>query len=183
VSAVREVPELAASPGPAAPIQPPGPTGAADPDLEATAAAILVAARPLLGMIATSILPALERITLPQLRALVLLASGGRTRIGALAQSLGVHQSTFTRTTDRLVNAGLVRRLENPDNRREVIVEATDAGLALVRAVAEQRRRELVAVLARMSAADRAVVLTGLQTLAGAAGEPPLEVLAPLGGG
>jgi DNA-binding MarR family transcriptional regulator len=147
-----------------------------------TADAVLAAARALLAVVAVSMVPVLDRVTLPQLRALVLLSARGRTRIGSLAQSLGVHQSTFTRTTDRMAEAGLVRRLENPENRREVIVEATEAGLELVRAVADRRRREVQAVLARMSPDDRARVLAGLQTFARIAGDPPVEVLAPLGG-
>jgi DNA-binding MarR family transcriptional regulator len=151
-------------------------------ELARCANAVLTSSRALLGVVAVSLSPVLERVSLPQFRALVLLSALGPTRIGALARRLGVHQSTFTRTTDRMVDAGLVRRLENPGNRREVLVEATSEGLDLVRLVTDNRRREIQRILAGMAAEDRAVVLAGAQAFARAAGEPSVETLAPLGG-
>jgi DNA-binding MarR family transcriptional regulator len=151
-------------------------------DVDRCAEAVLGSSRALLGIVAVSLAPVLERVSLSQFRALVLLSVLGPTRIGALAQRLGVHQSTFTRTTDRMADAGLVRRLENPGNRREVIVEATKSGLELVRLVTEGRRREIARILAGLDPADRALVLTGADTFARAAGEPAVEALAPLGG-
>jgi DNA-binding MarR family transcriptional regulator len=124
----------------------------------------------------------LEQVTLPQFRALVLLSGLGPTRIGALAQRLGVHQSTFTRTTDRMADAGIVRRIENPENRREVLVEATEVGLAHVREVTRRRRREIEVILGRLDPADRDAVRRALETFAEAAGEPSVETLAVLGG-
>lgn len=153
-----------------------------DEDLARSASAVLTASRALLGVVAVSLTPVLERVSPPQFRALVLLSSLGPTRIGALARRLGVHQSTFTRTTDRMVDAGLVRRLENPGNRREVIVEATPTGLELVRLVMEDRRRHIERILAGMAPHERALVLAGAEAFARAAGEPPLEVVATLGG-
>jgi DNA-binding MarR family transcriptional regulator len=144
--------------------------------------AVLIASRALLGVVAVSMAPMLEEVTLPQYRALVLLSVLGPTRIGALARRLGVHQSTFTRTTDRMVEAGIVRRLPNPENRREVLVEATDAGLAHVHQVTERRRREIERVVAGLDAAQREVLQVALETFARAAGEPPDESLAVLGG-
>jgi DNA-binding MarR family transcriptional regulator len=151
-------------------------------DLARCATAVLTASRALLGVVAVSLVPVLERVSLPQFRALVLLSALGPTRIGALAQRLGVHQSTFTRTTDRMVDAGLVRRQENPGNRREVIVEATGLGLDLVRLVTDNRLREIERILAGLAEEERALVLAGARAFARAAGEPALETLTPLGG-
>jgi DNA-binding MarR family transcriptional regulator len=152
------------------------------PDVDANADAVLHASRALLGVVAVSLVPVLEHVTLPQFRALVLLSALGPTRIGALAQRLGVHQSTFTRTTDRMVEAGIVRRIENPVNRREVLVAATDAGLAYVREVTERRRQEIVQILARLDPGERDAVRRALEAFARAAGEPSAETLAVLGG-
>ena len=153
----------------------------ADPELAACADEVLLASRALLGVVAESLSSVLEQVTLPQFRALVLLAGLGPTRIGALAQRLGVHQSTFTRTTDRMVEAGIVRRVENPHNRREVLVEATPAGLAHVREVTERRRRELARILVRLDAGERHAVREGLEAFTRAAGEPAAETLSVLG--
>jgi DNA-binding MarR family transcriptional regulator len=143
---------------------------------------VLHASRALLGLVAVSLAPVLEHVTLPQFRALVLLSGLGPTRIGALAQRLGVHQSTFTRTTDRMVEAGIVRRLDNPVNRREVLVEATEAGLAYVEEVTERRRLAIVQILARLDAEERDTVRRALEVFARAAGEPSTDALAVLGG-
>jgi DNA-binding MarR family transcriptional regulator len=155
---------------------------AAEAEIARSADAVLTASRALLGVVAVSLAPVLERVSPPQFRALVLLSVLGPTRIGALAQRLGVHQSTFTRTTDRMAEAGLVRRQENPGNRREVIVEATESGLDLVRLVTENRRREIERILAGMTDHERLLFLAGAEAFARAAGEPPIETLAPLGG-
>jgi len=143
--------------------------------------AVLVASRALLGVMAVSLMPVLEHVTLMQFRALTLLADLGPTRIGALAHRLGVHQSTFTRTTDRMVEAGLVHRLENPGNRREVLVQATEVGLAHVREVTRRRRHEIEGIVRRLDGPDRNAVRLALETFARAAGEPPLETLVVLG--
>jgi len=143
---------------------------------------VLVASRALLGVAAVSLAPVLEHVTLTQFRALVLLSGLGPTRIGALAQRLGVHQSTFTRTTDRMVEAGLVRRVDNPGNRREVLVEATDAGLVHVREVTRRRRTEIEQILGRLDDAEVDDVRRALETFARAAGEPSADALAALGG-
>lgn len=47
-----------------------------------------------------------------------------------LAGTLMVTSGAMTNVLDRLEEAGLVRRVRNPDDRRSVIVEATEAGVA-----------------------------------------------------
>ena len=74
--------------------------------------ATVTASRALLGIIARSMLPALEDVSLPQFRVLVLLSSAGALRMGALAERLGVTVSTFSRTADRLVTGGWATREE-----------------------------------------------------------------------
>jgi DNA-binding MarR family transcriptional regulator len=155
---------------------------AAHPEVDAeTVRATLAASRALMGVMARSMASVLDQITLPQFRVLVLLSASGPLRTGALAERSGVHASTLTRTADRLVRGGWVRRLENPLSRREVLIELTDAGAALVREVTERRAAEIAEVLSRLSADDRARVLAGLETFATAAGEPAAQDLLVLG--
>ncbi len=149
---------------------------------DAAAGQVLAASRALLGVVAASLGPVLEEVSLPQFRALVLLSTLGPTRIGELARRVGVHQSTLTRTVDRMVEAGLARRTENPESRREVLVEATDRGLALVGEVTERRRQEIRRILGEVSPQERADVLHGMSVFARAAGEPEVGDLAWLGG-
>ncbi|WP_082537730.1 MarR family transcriptional regulator [Angustibacter sp. Root456] len=153
-----------------------------DADLDARAVqATLAASRALMGVMARSMASVLDQITLPQFRVLVLLSTSGALRTGALAERSGVHASTLTRTADRLVRGGWVRRLENPLSRREVLIELTDAGAALVREVTERRAAEAAEILSRLSPEGREQVLAGFEAFATAAAEPTPQDLLVLG--
>lgn len=156
------------------------PADAAGGDLPETDATV-TASRALLGIIARSMVPALESVSLPQFRVLVVLSSSGPLRMGVLAQKLGVTISTFTRTADRLVTGGWARRESNPDNRREVLLALTDAGRGLVNTVTEHRRLLIEDVLLRMAPADRQQLGDALTAFAAAAGEPAAADLLVLG--
>ena len=152
-----------------------------EPDAELVDTA-LHASRSLLGIVLKSLAPVLEEITPGQLRALVILGSQGAQRAGVLAGMLGVHPSTFTRTVDRLAAGGWVTRSENPDSRREVLVELTSRGERAVATVTRGRRRELAQVLAALTPEERRQVAEGFQIFSRASGEPSLIDLARLGG-
>jgi DNA-binding MarR family transcriptional regulator len=140
------------------------------------------ASRALLAVVVKSLAPILEEITPGQLRALVILGSQGSQRAGVLAGMLGVHPSTFTRTVDRLAAGGWVARSENPDSRREVLVELTPRGERAVAAVTRGRRRELAQVLAGLTPDEQRRIADGFELFAKAFGEPNLVDLARLGG-
>ena len=148
-------------------------------NLDASAAAVLTASRALLAVVARSIAPELERVTVPQFRVLVVLSTAGApVRNRDLAEALGVHPSTFTRTADRLVAGGWVRRAETPDNRRETLVSLTPAGKRLVDRVTARRRDDIREVLARLGVDERAQVLAAMTAFSHAAGEPDVGDLA-----
>lgn len=152
----------------------------ATPDADASEQT-LTASRALLGIVARSVAPALEAVSLPQFRVLVLLSTEGPTRVGQLAEQVGANPSTFSRSIDRMVAGGWVVRAENPDSRREVLLELTDDGRWLVESVTTRRRRETEAVLARMTAADRKTLIAALNAFNNAAGETSVGDLLPLG--
>lgn len=141
----------------------------------------LVASRALLGVVARSLSEALEMVTLPQFRVMVILSSSGPLRMGALAARAHTVPSTFSRSVDRMVAGGWVLRRESPDSRREVLIELTAAGKNLVDHVTERRREEIAAILAKLSPAAQAEVGSAFALFAEAAGEPPAEDLLALG--
>ena len=151
-----------------------------DPLVESVDATV-VASRALLGMVARSVSTALELVTLPQFRIMVVIASEGPLRVTTLAQRMGAVPSTFSRTLDRMVANGWLSRTENPDSRREVLVQLTDKGRHLVNEVTERRRSEIRAALERLSPDARAAVMDALQTFGDAAGEPSAADLLVLG--
>jgi DNA-binding MarR family transcriptional regulator len=132
----------------------------------------LQASRAMLGIIARSVGTALEDVSLPQLRALVLLDQLGPTRSGALAEQLGVHPSTFSRNADRLVAGGWVRRVEDVSSRQAVQIELTEAGRHVVEQVTQQRRSGLAEVLARLDVDQQRALHDAFTAFARAAGEP-----------
>src|SRR3954452_9888128 len=88
--------------------------------------------RALAGVIAGSLAPALEQVTMPQFRALVLLRALGPTPAGVLAARIGVTASTGTRLVARLVRGGWVERRSEPADRRLITLELSDKGVHLV---------------------------------------------------
>lgn len=133
--------------------------------------AVLVASRALVAISARS-MSALGELTLPQFRALVVLASRGPSASSDLAQALDVHASTVTRMVDRLASKGYVTR-STPGDRREVVLDVTADALDVIRAVSDARRAELDAVMRRIPAARRAAVVAAFEVFADAAGEIP----------
>src|SRR5437764_5273934 len=87
---------------------------------------VVLASRALLAIVARTITPALEQVTLPQFRVLVVLVGAGPHRVGALAERLDALPSTFSRALDRLEQGGWVERMPSVESRREVIVRATE---------------------------------------------------------
>jgi DNA-binding MarR family transcriptional regulator len=153
-------------------------------DRDAATAAIvatLTSSRALLGIVSRSMAGALEDMTLQQYRVLVALDGTGPARMGALAESTGVHPSTFTRMADRLEAGGWIRRDASPDSRREVLVDLTDQGRALVDEVTRKRRRAIASVLRTLAPDDRDAVRRGMEIFATAAGEPEVRDLLTLG--
>ena len=66
-----------------------------------------------------------------------------RLSAGELAEGMGLSSGAMTNRLDRLEAAGLVRRLPDPDDRRGVLIEPTEAGHAAWDSATDtQARRE-----------------------------------------
>lgn len=133
--------------------------------------------RAMVGVIADSLIPVLEQVTMPQFRALVLLRALGPTPAGTLAARLGVTASTGTRLVARLVRGGWVARDSDDSDRRLITLALTEKGEHLVDQTRVARMRSLRTILGDMDEGDRAAVLDGLRRFADAAGEPSPESL------
>ncbi|MDA8322047.1 MAG: MarR family winged helix-turn-helix transcriptional regulator [Actinomycetota bacterium] len=154
-------------------------TGAAPGD-SAVVEAVLGASRVLVAIAARSLADLAEEVTVPQYRALVVLASQGPQRVLSLAEALAVTPSTATRMCDRLVRKGLLRRRASRTDRREVRLTLTPAGQSLVDQVTRRRRAEISRILAKIPRADQETIVEMFDKLADAAGEVPGP--APAGG-
>jgi DNA-binding MarR family transcriptional regulator len=133
--------------------------------------AVVLATRVLVAVTAQSLASLEDQVTLPQLRVLVMIASRGPQNLTAVAQGLSVHASNATRLCDKLVEAGLLQRSEDPADRRNLVLRLTAAGDQLVKDMTNQRRAAIAHVLANMHPALRDDLVPVLRCFAQAAGE------------
>jgi DNA-binding MarR family transcriptional regulator len=134
--------------------------------------ALMLASRAFVGLTARSLAGIDGDVTLPQFRALVVLAVRGPQRSADIAEELRVNPSTGTRMCDRLVRKGLVRRIRSTSDRRVVRLRLTRAGHDIVEQVINYRRRELERLVAATAELWQPVVTEALRAFAAAAGEP-----------
>ena len=91
-----------------------------------------------------------------------------RLSAGELAEEMGLSSGAMTNRLDRLEEAGLVRRIADPDDRRGVLVEPTAAGhAAWDRTVHTQAAREAL-IASVISDSEKEQLHTLLRRLMGA---------------
>lgn len=154
-------------------------------DVDAVTSAVLTASRLLVAISARSLAAIEERVTLPQFRMLVVLATHGAMNLAKLAGHLAVNPSTAMRMAERLGAADLIDRQVNPDNRRETVMCLTESGRRIVEEVTARRREEIAALVTRMPADQRTGLVTALRAFTDAGKEPHADTVArdviPLG--
>ena len=89
----------------------------------------------------------------------------GSLPVAKLAKVLDVEVPTATKTTQRMEAAGLVRRVKNATDARQVAIELTDAGAELARTVEDIYDRAGSRALAGLSPEDRRQLRNHLWTL------------------
>jgi DNA-binding MarR family transcriptional regulator len=141
-------------------------------DAQDLVTAVLTASRVLLSVAVRSLAEVEDTVTVPQFRTLVVLDAHGPMNLNTLSGLLGVTPSTALRMIDRLLAAELVTRRDNPANRREVLLELTEAGALIVEQVTAKRRGEIARVVTRMPASQRSELIAALRAFADAADEP-----------
>ncbi|GAB3971510.1 MarR family transcriptional regulator [Actinoallomurus acanthiterrae] len=146
-----------------------------DRDVDAVTSAVLTASRLLVAIAARSLASVEERVTLPQFRLLVVLATHEETKLVTLAEHLTVNPSTALRMVERLVAAGLIDRRVNPASRREILLRLTASGRQIVDEVTARRREEIAAIVTAMPADQRAGLITALRAFSDAGGEPAVN--------
>ncbi len=142
-------------------------------DRDAMVDAVLTASRVLVAIAARSLADAGEEVTLTQYRSLVVLASRGPQSVAALAEALAVTPPTASRSLERLVRKGLVRRRADRHDRRQVRVALTESGRRLIDTVTQRRREQISGLLAHISPDAQRSVVAALRELANSAGEVP----------
>lgn len=104
-------------------------------------------------------------LSIAQLKSLFFISNQRSTNLGKLAAALGVTPTNVTGIVDRLVKKGLVTRTESDQDRRILLLRATDDGEELVAKLRERRRGHMSEVLARMSVDELATLAQGFASL------------------
>jgi DNA-binding MarR family transcriptional regulator len=89
----------------------------------------------------------------------------GSLPVAQLAKVLDVEVPTATKTTQRMESAGLVRRVKNSTDARQVSIELTDRGTELAHTVEEIYERAGRRALAQLTPEDRRIMRNLLWTI------------------
>ncbi|GGQ54758.1 MarR family transcriptional regulator [Couchioplanes azureus] len=126
------------------------------------AAAVESTVESLLGVFESARLAQSPAVPPAQLRVLTIISRNRHTNMNRLAEALDVVPSSASRLCDRLEATGLLRRVPDPRDRREVRLVPTPAAHRLLDELRERRRTALGEVLERMSPARRSELVRAL---------------------
>jgi len=110
-----------------------------------------------------------SHLSMSQMKVLMLLAVGGERRMSDLAPQLGISLSTLSSLVERLVEADLAQRGEDPRDRRSVLVSLTPEGRALLDRFQELGGEQLRELLSHLSAGELETVNHAIDVLVAAA--------------
>ena len=108
--------------------------------------------------------PEHEALTMDQVRLLKILRHEPRS-LGELAERHGVTPSTMSRSVDVLVRRGWVSRESDPADRRQVILQLTDAGKAAQAEMDRHAEDSLTRLIEELDDRERAKLFAGMQAL------------------
>jgi DNA-binding MarR family transcriptional regulator len=104
-------------------------------------------------------------LSLVHLNVLTALEAEGPLSMKRLAEAMDVSDASATGIVDRMEKRGLVERRHGTDDRRVVLVHATEAGAQVFRDMAEHRRSVLSRVLAELTEDEMAALLVGMRAI------------------
>lgn len=127
------------------------------------AAAVELAVDSLLSVLEGARLAQSPAVPPTQLRVLAVIAGNRHTNMNRLAEALDVVPSSASRLCDRLEANGLLRRVPDPRDRREVRLMLTPSAQRLLDDLRDRRRTALAVVLERMTPSARQDLVRSLQ--------------------
>ncbi len=101
-------------------------------------------------------------LTAVQLKSLFYIVKVGDASSKKLSDTLGVTPANITGVVDRLIEHGLVQRVENPEDRRITFLRATDKGKKLFASLEEYAGEHLAKLLSSMNEEELEHLYLGL---------------------
>lgn len=117
-----------------------------------------------LGVLKDSQLPCCG-VTLAQCHALVEIGRAGRISLSELARLLNLENSSMSRTVDKLVTKGMVKRDIDPVDRRYLVINLTARGEEVYRKIEENMNLFFEKIYLALPAEKRNDVLESLNVL------------------
>jgi DNA-binding MarR family transcriptional regulator len=102
---------------------------------------------------------------------ILLAVNGGHRQVSSVAEASGRHVSTASRLIDQLVRSGHLDRVEDPDDRRAVLLSLTRAGTDAITTIETTQGRLLSAALDRLGGDGARRLADAMERLADAADE------------
>ena len=99
------------------------------------------------------------------IQVLIALTRGPRS-VGQLAEELGVSPPAATQLVDRLAEHGMVRRRNDPSDRRVVLVDYVEGMHEVAGSIVAKRRRPLEAAMSKMTDDEARAFVKGLRLVA-----------------
>jgi DNA-binding MarR family transcriptional regulator len=90
-------------------------------------------------------------LTLAQLKSLLFIAAKDKTNFKKVAEALNVTPPNVTGIIDKLVEQGLVTRTENQEDRRIMLLQATEKGRELLDALHQSHVNQMTQILGNMT--------------------------------
>jgi MarR family transcriptional regulator, organic hydroperoxide resistance regulator len=120
-------------------------------------------------------------LTIAQLKSMFFIVDKEKTSFKKLAEALRVTPPNVTGIIDRLVEQGLVSRTENPEDRRIMLLQATQKGQNLLNTLKENRTNRMMTILQQLSQEELSSLNRGMQAMVKAAANyldnaPPPDV-------
>lgn len=110
-------------------------------------------------------------LSVSQVRVLYVLEQERVVNLRTLGRKLNSMPSSVSRMCDRLHAAGFIDRDHNPADRRELELRLSRRGAGYLAGLRARREEALAALLGKMTAMDRAVLVRGLAAVQAAAAE------------
>jgi DNA-binding MarR family transcriptional regulator len=104
-------------------------------------------------------------LSIPQLRSLAFLNRSPGASLSDLAEHLGVTCATASATTERLVQRNLVQRIDDPQERRRVLLNLTEDGKHQLKQSQDQTRAHIADLLEGLTPEQVSNIEEGLALL------------------
>lgn len=107
----------------------------------------------------------LKELTLIEINTILVIGIGKLKSMSEIANELGVSFGTPTVTIDRLIGKGLVERIRDEGDRRQVFIKLSDQGSKVHQSVIEIRKRVTEAIFGILTPEERTSLVSILSKL------------------